>query len=707
MIHSSASADGRYIAFVSNATNLVPGDTNGDRDIFVRDRQSGTTTRVSVSSSGAQGNHNSHGLPTISSDGRYVGFSSFATNLVSGDANAKEDVFVHDRQDGSTVLVSLNSAEEQGNEFSEDPSISADGRYVAFHSRASNLVTGDTNGDDDIFRRDLQDGTTERVSVSSAGVQGNASADREPSVSADGRYVAFSSSATNLVANDNNAEGDVFVRDMQSGATQRVSISSVGGEGDSRSLAPGMSADGRYVAFQSLASNLVTGDTNYRPDVFVRDLLGGTTQRVSVNSANAEGNSDSWGPWISADGRYVAFTSYASNLVAGDTNGISDVFLRDRQSGSTERVSVSSAGTQGNLSSFLPSASSDGRFVFFLSAATNLVPGDTNGEWDIFVRDRQGAPPDSDGDGVPDDQDACPDVFGTGPDGCPLPTDSDGDGVPDTTDQCPAEPRFTESGCLRFMAIGDSVTAGFGYRADGTRVSAVRVFRVCFKRPASSGCQSPNVVAYPAVYKASGAPTSGGNYAMSGASPADWIKADGKYRYVLNAVVAADPDLTALTLGANPLLKYFMTHENGRKCAYRKKARVRRCIDAKLRAARVVPRLEAILRTLLLAPSNHVVVFRYHDTVPLLLTGSRIRILFAKLNGAVEKAVAEVRKDPSATDRVIWQDPGPFDRHHCGKRKRWILQSDSCIHPNARGQQEFASALDRAAGGRLGLYPFP
>jgi hypothetical protein len=383
----SISGDGRFVAFQSFASNLVAGDTNGSDDVFVYDRQNRTTERVSVDSAGAQGNGFS-GYPSISADGRFVAFLSAASNLVTGDTNAVADVFVHDRQSGTTERVSVDSSGAQGNNDSNAyPSLSDDGRFVAFGSRASNLVMSDTNGSRDVFVHDRQSGTTERVSVDSTGTQGNSNSDL-PSISADGRFVAFHGEATNLVAGDTNAFDDVFVHDRQSGTTERVSVDSAGAQGNSDSYRPSISADGRFVAFYSFATNLVTGDTNGFIDIFVRDRQSGTTERASVDSGGAQGNNGSAWPSISGDGRFVAFWSYASNLVTGDTNWFIDVFVHDRQSGTTERVSVDSGGAQGNDWSYWPSTSADGRFVAFWSHASNLVTGDTNLFVDIFVRDR-------------------------------------------------------------------------------------------------------------------------------------------------------------------------------------------------------------------------------------------------------------------------------------------------------------------------------
>jgi Tol biopolymer transport system component len=382
------SADGRYVAYDSLATNLVAGDTNAVSDIFVRDRQTGTTTLASKDSAGVEGTDQSFN-PSISGDGRYVAFYSDAANLVTGDSNGRGDIFVRDRQTGTTTLVSRNSGGNEGSGGdSDNPSISADGRYVAFDSYATNLVSGDTNGKYDIFVRDRQTGTTYLISKDSAGVPGD-DGSSAPSMSSDGRYVAFDSYATTLVPGDTNGKKDIFVRDRQTGTTYLVSKSSAGVEGDDSSESPTISSDGRYVTFESAATNLVAGDTNAKTDIFVRDRQTGSTYLVSRSSAGEQGNDASYHASISADGRYVAFWSPATNLVSGDTNGMYDIFVRDRQTGTTTLVSKDSSGVLGNIASFDPSISGDGRYVAFISVATNLVPGDTNGVKDIFVRDRQ------------------------------------------------------------------------------------------------------------------------------------------------------------------------------------------------------------------------------------------------------------------------------------------------------------------------------
>ena len=387
-LYSSApaiSSDGRYVAFQSLAP-FVSNDVNGRTDIFVRDRTAGTTTRASVSSTGGQVDSNSV-TPSISADGRYVAFASFATNLVTGDTNEDWDVFVKDRQTGQTTRVSVDSSGAQGDAASAGPSISADGRFVAFWSRATNLVPGDTNGAVDVFVRDLAAGTTTRVSLDAAGME----ADTDSgvcSISGDGRYVAFQSLAA-LDPFDANGSWDIYVRDRVAGVTTRASYSSIGNDPAGDCEAPSISADGRFVAFQSDAPNLVASDPNGKLDVFVRDLLAGTTALASVSSAGAGGDDISFAPSISSDGRAVAFVSLASTLVPGDSNGPlhPDAFLRDLTAGTTARVNVGPSNVQDDGGVDSCAVSGDGRNVAFDSAGDDLVPNDTNEVADVFVRD--------------------------------------------------------------------------------------------------------------------------------------------------------------------------------------------------------------------------------------------------------------------------------------------------------------------------------
>jgi WD40 repeat protein len=380
------SADGRFVAFEDYSTNLVPGDTNGVEDIFVHDLATGVTERVSVDSTGAQANDYS-AQPAISSDGRYVAFLSLASNLVSGDTNATGDIFLRDRVTGSTVRVSVDSSGAQGNDYSAAPSLSADGQVIAFGSYSSNLVAGDTNGYPDVFLHDMATGVTELVSDDSSGAQGNSYTYAYfNGLSDDGQVVVFESLATNLVANDTNGKRDVFVHDRSTGVTERVSVDTSGTQGNQDSENGVLSGDGRVVAFESVATNLVSGDTNSSTDVFVHDRSSGVTERVSVDSSGIEGYSGSYNASISADGTVVGFDSGSTNLVANDTNLQWDAFVHDRNAGKTERVSITDLGVQGDESSGSPELSADGLTVAFGSGATNLVPDDHNDAGDVFVR---------------------------------------------------------------------------------------------------------------------------------------------------------------------------------------------------------------------------------------------------------------------------------------------------------------------------------
>ena len=381
------SADGRCVAFGSFASNLVSGDTNGRVDIFVHDRVTGVTERVSVDSSGAEANHDSAWV-SISADGSVVAFSSWASNLVTGDTNSLADVFVHDRSTGITECVSVDMGGVPGNNMSFFHSISADGRFVAFDSSSSNLVSGDTKNYQDVFVRDRLTGITGRVSVDSSGNQANGNSYR-PAISADGRFVAFSSSASDLVAGDSNGHIDGFVHDRSTGITELVSVDSSGSQGNGDSHPATISPDGQVVGFMSLATNLDANDNNSFTDVYIHDRASGLTECVSINTLGSAGNEDSFLPIaFSADDRFVTFSSAASDLITSDKNGSYDVFLRDRDAGVTERVSVDSSGAEANAGSVGGSISSNGELVAFSSSASNLVANDTNHDGDSFVYDR-------------------------------------------------------------------------------------------------------------------------------------------------------------------------------------------------------------------------------------------------------------------------------------------------------------------------------
>lgn len=380
----SISADGRYVAFQSDASDLVVGDNNHSADVFVRDLPAGITVRASVDTGGSDPDGYSFD-PFISADGRYVAFWSNATDLVTGDGNSHPDVFVRDLLVRTTVRASVDSGGGDPDGASYSPSIGPDGRYVAFHSYASDLVVEDGNATADVFVRDLVTGTTVRVSVDTGGGDPDG-ASAGPSISADGRFVAFDSWAPDLVAGDRNHLPDIYVRDLVAGTTARASLSRQGRDPNGESWYPSISADGRYVAYYSYASNLVARDGNGAADIFVRDLLAGSTIRASVDMGGKDPNDDSKGPSLSSEGRFVAFSSGASDLVGHDWNDFSDVFVRDLVSGTTVRASVDTEGGDPDGDSGSSSFSADGRYLVFGSFATDLVAGDGNGLLDVFGR---------------------------------------------------------------------------------------------------------------------------------------------------------------------------------------------------------------------------------------------------------------------------------------------------------------------------------
>ncbi|MGQ0551809.1 MAG: TolB family protein [Planctomycetota bacterium] len=388
---TSISADGRFVAFFTDAPGLVPGDTNTYEDVFVHDRYLGTTRWVSVTSGGVGANGPSD-FPSISADGRYVAFRSGATNLDSFDVNNYQDVYLHDLHLGTTRLLS-----KQPDDFSDDVGhssymeISADADAVAFETAAL-LDPLDNGAFTDIYVYDKSLDLCERISVNANPPASNSANGHSfmATVSGDGRFVAYASDAKNLIPTDTNNRRDIFLRDRLLDVTTRVSVATGGAQVNHNSDHPAISADGNFIAFDSIATNLVVGDTNGQRDVFVHNRLTGETTRVSVSSAGDQGNSVSQEPDLSADGRYVTFHSDATNLVAGDTNTSTDVYRHDRLTGTTTRISLTTSGAQSNNGCLFPAMSADGRVIAFDSSSTNLVPGDTNDRRDIFARDTTG-----------------------------------------------------------------------------------------------------------------------------------------------------------------------------------------------------------------------------------------------------------------------------------------------------------------------------
>ena len=407
------SADGRLVVFQSMADDLVPGDTNAAWDVFVRDLDLGVTRRISVDPAGGELSGSSF-LPSISPNGRYVAFVSIAPDVVPGPTNGHAQVYLRDLLSGTTVRVSVDS---NGNESDSDAgalwhagqpmdywagavSVSDDGR-VAFLSRSSNLTQVLRSIGRpvlvQVFVHDVATGTTVCASVDSAGHEGNdwSAATFQHAVgpvytglslSGDGRFVAFASQATNLDRHDADHGSDVYVRDLLAGSTTLVSVNALGKKGNNVSWMPSISYDGRYVAFESAADDLVPADTNGALDVFCRDLVGGGIVRVSVDSSGAQAALGAGQPEISARGRFVAFQSASGDLVGGDSNGITDIFVRDLQTGITSRRSLGARRDGLNSWCAAASLSDDARRVVF-TTSISMTSSDTNGRWDVFVNE--------------------------------------------------------------------------------------------------------------------------------------------------------------------------------------------------------------------------------------------------------------------------------------------------------------------------------
>ena len=381
------SADGSTVAWVTSS-----GTEDQNTDVYARKLATGDTERVSVNPAGYLVDAVSQDVG-ISASGRYVVFHSDSSGLVPGDDNAANDVFVRDLELGTTTLASSTSdGSAAGGVLG---SISADGRYVAFNSLSSRLVPDDTNDAWDVFVKDLQTGAVTRASVDGDGRQvsdpacWHTCAGMYPRISANGRYVVFESRGHLDPAH---AAGGIFVKDLQTGATTLVSVGSDGQPGRPGSYGPmaWISADGTVVAFLSSSEGLVPNDTNNLTDAFVHDLSSGETVRASVTDTGAESNADTNWVSLSPDGSRVGFATWADNIVSGDTNGWEEGFVFERSTGAVTRVTIAADGSEGNDISSAPTFSSDNARIAFDSAASNLVTGDTNGMFDVFVRDMSG-----------------------------------------------------------------------------------------------------------------------------------------------------------------------------------------------------------------------------------------------------------------------------------------------------------------------------
>ena len=361
----------------------------------------GAVDLVSIASDGTQGDaaSGSVDMSCVSADGtaRYAAFCSTASALAEGTTALRRHVYLRDRTGATTVLVSRSANGDEGDAASGEPSadsravaLSSDGAKLAFHSHAANLTADDLNSSSDVFLYDVAAGTPSLVSESTAGAQGDG-ASWGPAIDADGSLVAFISEATNLVSDDTNGYADIFLRDLSGAVTSRVSVNAGGTEADGASWYPALNSDGSLVVFVSDATNLVDGDTNGAADVFLKNTAGGAVTRVSVSSTGTEANGASSLPAISADGSVIAFASDAGNLVENDNNGVRDVFTYEVATGKVTRVSVSSAGDESDGESGIGeiSLSSNGRYVAFVAEASNLIPGGSEKIAQVYVHDRQ------------------------------------------------------------------------------------------------------------------------------------------------------------------------------------------------------------------------------------------------------------------------------------------------------------------------------
>jgi TolB protein len=380
---ASLSGSARIVAFTSEATNLLPADTDSVRDVIVANLRRGTALLASVSTTGQKGNKDCDD-PSLDRRGQHVAFSSAATNLVDGDWNASQDVFLRDLKRQTTVRVSVASDGTESNGRSGQPAISGAGTLVAFASVASNLVPGDANGFSDVFVRDLRSGETRCISLTPQGAtaSGNSTA---PAISASGRYVAFISGAADL--GPEVAPGvQAYVADLKTGAIQLATAGLDGALPDFDCEDVTISANGRRVAFTSAATNLATADAHLGSDVFVRDLKKHATRLVSQGLEGAPADAGSRHAIISRNGKWLAFTSDASNLVLGDTNACTDVFRWGGKAGAIDRASISSQGEEGNGNSDRPGIQRNGRYISFSTRATNLFAGATDGVWSVGLR---------------------------------------------------------------------------------------------------------------------------------------------------------------------------------------------------------------------------------------------------------------------------------------------------------------------------------
>ena len=376
------SDDGKVAVFIS-ASQLTGADDNAFTDIYVRKLKTGKTVLASVRSNGNDGNELSSG-PAISGNGRFVAFTSYANNLVPSDESMSRDVFVHDLKTGKTERVSIATNGDESGETGSQPSISFTGRYVAFNT-GSQLSNRDNNHADDVYLRDRKTDKTELVSQTSAGVDTTDGTSENPSLSNNGRFVAFESEADDLVSNDENASDDIFVRDRMKDKTRRVSLATDDQERSGNSLDASISSNGNLIAFGSSAP-FATMDDNGFSDIYLRNVERGTTTWLSRNKDGDAADGNAYYPSMSPNGRMIGFYSHANDLVGGPQPLSYRPYLYDRVKDRMIMVDRSSAGDPGNGDGYVIGISADGRFVLISSTSTELVGNDDNGVEDIFRR---------------------------------------------------------------------------------------------------------------------------------------------------------------------------------------------------------------------------------------------------------------------------------------------------------------------------------
>ncbi len=457
----NTSSNGRYVVFVSTG-NFTSVSNQGRSNIFLRDVTSGTTTLISDDSTGSSSDGNSFS-PSISADGNLIVFASDATDLVANDTNDTTDIFLHNVGSGTTTLISMSLANEIGDGPSYSPVISDDGAYVAFASTAKNLTVGELDdGLPDVYLLRLS--TSVVTLVSHASMVNANELSGSPSISSDGRYVAFVSLASNLTGSDtDDGVTDVYRYDRVGATIDKISSDINGGEVDAESLAPSISDDGSKIAFYSAATDLVAGtSSNTSLQVYLWDSADSSTNKITLLSrkdgaSGTIGTGDSFGPSINGDGQFVVFESDAENLVAGDSNGATDIFARDVTNNLTKRVSVKDTGGQANGASVSAVINGNGQFIAYSSTATTLVVPDFHGQADVYRGDMQCllqppgvVPGDADSDSTDDCSDGCPEdaaKIAEGVCGCGVSdADTDSDGTEDCNDDCPSDANKTELG---------------------------------------------------------------------------------------------------------------------------------------------------------------------------------------------------------------------------------------------------------------------